>query len=376
MLAEAVRGSDALSPPGALASGPTRRSATSATRASRRGRSRRSTSRCGTSRRGCSAVPLSTLLGRVRDGVRAYGSGGFTSYDDERLREQLGGWAEQGLTAVKMKVGSEPGPRPGARARGARGDRAGGRAVRGRQRRLRPQAGAVARRALRRRGGRELVRGAGLLGRPRGAAAAARPGSGRDADRGRRVRLRAALLPTHAGGRRGGRAAGRRDPLRRGHGMLGVGALCRARSLELSAHTSPSIHAHVGCAIEPLVHVEYFHDHARIEQMLFEGATVPQDGELHPDPERPGSASSCARTWQSATRPERPLTGVVSLTRQGVAVVHAPPGAARPRPTPALGCLIRRRWSRRAGNTRTSSASTCRSRSACSASCSWSPSER
>src|SRR6185437_16125657 len=46
-------------------------------------------------------VSVSTLLGRVHDGVRAYGSGGFTSYDDERLREQLAGWARDGLSAVK-----------------------------------------------------------------------------------------------------------------------------------------------------------------------------------------------------------------------------------------------------------------------------------
>jgi L-alanine-DL-glutamate epimerase-like enolase superfamily enzyme len=71
-------------------------------------------------------------------------------------------------------------------------------------------------------------------------------------------------------------------------GMMGVAALCEARSLGLSAHTSPSLHAHVGCALAPLVHVEYFYDHARIEQMLFEGAPRPRGGLLRPDPARPG----------------------------------------------------------------------------------------
>ena len=37
-----------------------------------------------------------------------YGSGGFTSYTDHRLAEQLGGWASEGIPRVKMKVGREP----------------------------------------------------------------------------------------------------------------------------------------------------------------------------------------------------------------------------------------------------------------------------
>jgi L-alanine-DL-glutamate epimerase-like enolase superfamily enzyme len=70
--------------------------------------------------------------------------------------------------------------------------------------------------------------------------------------------------------------------------MLQVGALCAACGLGLSAHTSPAIHAHVGAAIEPLEHVEYFHDHARIERLLFDGAPPLRDGALCPDPSVPG----------------------------------------------------------------------------------------
>ncbi|MGH6957082.1 MAG: enolase C-terminal domain-like protein, partial [Caulobacteraceae bacterium] len=54
-------------------------------------------------------LPLATLLGRLREAVPIYGSGGFTSYSDEQLRDQLCGWAEgDGCRFVKMKVGSEP----------------------------------------------------------------------------------------------------------------------------------------------------------------------------------------------------------------------------------------------------------------------------
>jgi hypothetical protein len=35
-------------------------------------------------------------------------------------------------------------------------------------------------------------------------------------------------------------------------------------------------------------HMEYFHDHARIEQMFFDGAPRPVNGELRPDLSRPG----------------------------------------------------------------------------------------
>jgi L-alanine-DL-glutamate epimerase-like enolase superfamily enzyme len=70
--------------------------------------------------------------------------------------------------------------------------------------------------------------------------------------------------------------------------FLRVGALCAARPIPLSAHTAPSIHAHPCCALAQAVHVEYFHDHARIEPMLFDGALTPRGGALHPDLSRPG----------------------------------------------------------------------------------------
>jgi hypothetical protein len=71
-------------------------------------------------------------------------------------------------------------------------------------------------------------------------------------------------------------------------GFLRVGALCEARPLPLSAHCGPSLHAHPCCAVTPVRHVEYFHDHVRIEHMLFDGALTPVKGALHPDLSRPG----------------------------------------------------------------------------------------
>ena len=42
-------------------------------------------------------LPLVTLLGAARDSVAVYGSGGFTSYDGDRLQKQLSGWADREL---------------------------------------------------------------------------------------------------------------------------------------------------------------------------------------------------------------------------------------------------------------------------------------
>jgi L-alanine-DL-glutamate epimerase-like enolase superfamily enzyme len=71
-------------------------------------------------------------------------------------------------------------------------------------------------------------------------------------------------------------------------GFLQAAALCRAYQLPLSAHCAPSLHVHPCCAILPLRHLEYFHDHVRIEHLLFDGALDPVDGVLHPDLSRPG----------------------------------------------------------------------------------------
>ena len=70
--------------------------------------------------------------------------------------------------------------------------------------------------------------------------------------------------------------------------FLRVGALCQARSLPLSAHCAPTLHLHAACALPNIRHLEYFHDHDRIEHMLFDGAPVPGGGELRPDLSRPG----------------------------------------------------------------------------------------
>jgi L-alanine-DL-glutamate epimerase-like enolase superfamily enzyme len=71
-------------------------------------------------------------------------------------------------------------------------------------------------------------------------------------------------------------------------GFLRAAAICDAFGLPLSAHCAPQLHAHLCCAAIRARHVEWFHDHARIEAMLLDGALRPAAGRLAPDPSRPG----------------------------------------------------------------------------------------
>ena len=71
-------------------------------------------------------------------------------------------------------------------------------------------------------------------------------------------------------------------------GFLAVGALCDAHHVDLSGHCAPALHVHAASAVPRLRHLEWFHDHVRIEHMLFDGAPVPKDGVIRPDMTRPG----------------------------------------------------------------------------------------
>jgi len=71
-------------------------------------------------------------------------------------------------------------------------------------------------------------------------------------------------------------------------GFLQAARLCEAFGIPLSAHCAPALHVHVCCACENVRHIEYFHDHARIERELFDGVAAPEGGALRPDLSRPG----------------------------------------------------------------------------------------
>ncbi|HEY9898366.1 MAG TPA: enolase C-terminal domain-like protein [Pantanalinema sp.] len=239
-------------------------------------------------------VPVVGLLGAARERIALYGSGGFTSYSLEHLARQLGGWIDQGLTMVKMKVGSDPAADL-ERVRAAR------RAI-GQQASL-------------------FVDANGAYARKEALAFAAafeacqvswfeEPVSSDDLEGLRLLRDRAPAGMAIAAGEYGFDPPYFRRMLEAGAvdvlqadatrccgitGFLKAAALAEAHMIPLSAHTAPSLHAHVCCAVPGVRHLEYFHDHARIEHMLFEGVLSPVDGALEPDRKRPGFGLSFKR---------------------------------------------------------------------------------
>jgi L-alanine-DL-glutamate epimerase-like enolase superfamily enzyme len=232
-------------------------------------------------------VPLLRLLGAARDGVPVYGSGGFTSYSLDRLQAQLGGWASEGIPRVKMKVGSEPDADPD-RVRAAR------KAI-GPDTELfvdangaysRKQALALAD-CFAQEGVswfEEPVSSDDLAGLhllrdrcPAGMDVAARE-YGYDTIYFRRMLAAGAVDVLQADATRCGGISG----------FLQVQGLCAGHCLVLSAHCAPSLHQHPGAAMPVVRHIEYFHDHARIEHMLFDRAATPVDGKVYPDLTRPG----------------------------------------------------------------------------------------
>ncbi len=232
-------------------------------------------------------MSLLSLLGEVRPAVAAYGSGGFTSYSDERLARQLSGWAEAGLRDVKMKVGREP-EQDAKRVELARNA-------------IGPHVGLFVDA-----NGAYSVKQALRLSKDFAQARVSwfeEPVSSDDLEGLRLMVERAPANMEIAAGEYGYDAwyfrrmlaAGAVDVLQADatrcggiSGFLRAEALAEAFMTPLSAHTSPTLHAHLGCACKCVRNVEYFHDHARIEPMLFDGALVPVDGRLAPDPGRPG----------------------------------------------------------------------------------------
>lgn len=232
-------------------------------------------------------ISLSRLLGAVRESVPAYASGGFTSYSEAQLARQLGGWVRNGFSMVKMKVGREP-EHDVARVRLAR-----------------KTIGNAA---------QLFVDANGAYARKQALAFAEifadsdvtwfeEPVSSEDLEGLHLLRDRAPAGMEIAAGEYGSDAVTFRrlleaqavdvlqpDVTRCGGitGFLQAATLCDIFKMPLSAHTAPSLHAPLCCALPAARHVEYFHDHVRIETLLFDGTLTPEQGCLRPDPQRHG----------------------------------------------------------------------------------------
>lgn len=232
-------------------------------------------------------VPLATLLGPMREAVPLYGSGGFTSLSNEELAGQLRGFVDAGMMRVKMKVGRDPLADP-ERVR-------------------------IARDAI----GPEVelfVDANGAYSRKQALRLAERfaehrvtwfeePVSSDDLAGLRLLRDRAPAGMAIAAGEYGYDhfyfrrmlEAGAVDVLQadatrcKGFtGFMHAEVLAQTHSISLSAHTAPAIHAHLGASLAALIHLEYFHDHARVESMLIGGLPQQREGAYMIDWSRPG----------------------------------------------------------------------------------------
>jgi L-alanine-DL-glutamate epimerase-like enolase superfamily enzyme len=232
-------------------------------------------------------LPLVRLLGIVRERVMIYGSGGFTSYTNDRLASQLAGWIESGLTAVKMKVGRYAGEDL-SRVRAAR-------------RAIGPDAALF----VDANGGYDRKQALRLANAFADSQVTwfEEPVSSDDVDGLRLVRDRAPAGMDITAGEYGYDAfyfrhmlsAGAVDVLQADAtrcagitGFMQAATLCEAQPLPLSAHCAPSLHVHPCCALMPVRHLEYFYDHVRIERLLFDGVLEPVGGAMAPDLSRPG----------------------------------------------------------------------------------------
>jgi L-alanine-DL-glutamate epimerase-like enolase superfamily enzyme len=233
--------------------------------------------------------PVADLLGRVRRHVPGYGSGGFTSYDERQTRDQITGWLADGLTRVKIKIGESWGGnedrdlRRVALAREVIGPEvelyvdANGGYTTGQAVRMGLELAEydvtwfeepVSSQDL---AGLALVRGKVMADVAAGEYSWSLADSARLIDAGAVDCLQ--LDVTRCGGITE---------------FLRGAALAAAHNLQVSGHCCPTLHAHVGSSVANLRHVEYFHDHQRIERMLFEGAVQARNGQLTPDPSAPG----------------------------------------------------------------------------------------
>ncbi|MFZ0591838.1 MAG: enolase C-terminal domain-like protein [Bryobacteraceae bacterium] len=231
--------------------------------------------------------PLLSLLGRSRSEIPAYGSGGFTSYTEKQLVDQLTGWAANGLRAVKMKIGRDP-DRDLERVSAVQ------KALKGRAQLYVDANGAYTRKQALDKATKfgtlavtwfeEPVTSddrAGLHMLVEHAPSVMNIAAGEYCyvlDDARLLIEAQAVDVLQADVTRCGGITN----------FLKIGHLCEACHVPLSAHTSPSIHATLCCTLTSATNVEYFHDHARIEEMLFDGALRPVNGNLRPDPSRPG----------------------------------------------------------------------------------------
>ncbi|OEU99729.1 mandelate racemase [Streptomyces qinglanensis] len=228
-------------------------------------------------------LSMGELLGRCWQQVPVYGSGGFTPYTARRQESQLREWVEErDIPRVKIKIGENWGQEEHrdlervARARESIGDAE-----------LYVDAnGAYS--------AKQAIRLAPRLA-DRGVTWFEEPVSSDDLAG--LARVRRAVTTDVAAGEYGYTlpyfwhmiSSGAVDCLQADvtrcggiTGWLRAAASAHAANLQISGHCAPHLHAHAAASVPNVRHLEWFHDHVRIEQLLFEGTLDPHGGVVCP----------------------------------------------------------------------------------------------
>lgn len=229
-------------------------------------------------------LPLVHLLGVARENVPVYGSGGFTTYDDRRQERQLRGWTEkEGIPRVKIKIAQSWG-------RCEERDRQ-------RVSRARATVGEATELYVDANGGygaKQAVRvGRGLA--DEGVTWFEEPVSSDHLTTLSVIRDQVSqdvaageygyTLPYFAHMLAAGAVDCLQADVTRCGGItvwLRAAALAHAHGIDISGHCAPHAHAHVAAAVPNLRHLEWFHDHVRIERLLFDGVLDPGGGSVTP----------------------------------------------------------------------------------------------
>lgn len=232
-------------------------------------------------------VPLCNLLGKAKDSMLIYGSGGFTSYNKKQLQQQLSSWINEGIQHVKMKIGTEP-EKDAERVKEARD------AI-GKNAKLFVDAN-----------GAYTIKQAiekSFQFQEYNISWFEEPVTSDNLEGLQFIRKHVQPEVNIAAGEYGynlpyffhmlkANAVDvlQADATRCGGitNFLKAGALAEAQQIPFSSHCAPALHLHASISLKNFYIAEYFFDHVRIENMLFDGVIQPKNGCIYPDESRPG----------------------------------------------------------------------------------------
>jgi L-alanine-DL-glutamate epimerase-like enolase superfamily enzyme len=232
-------------------------------------------------------APLCNLLGKAKDSMLVYGSGGFTSYNKKQLQQQLNGWVDEGIEHVKIKIGTHP-EKDVERVKEAR-----------------DAIGKNAKLFVDANGAYTIKQSIekSFQFREYNISWFEEPVTSDNLEGLQFIREHVQPEVNIAAGEYGYNLSYfyhmlkanavdvlQADATRCGGitNFLKAASLAEVQQIPFSSHCAPALHLHAAISINNFYIAEYFYDHARIENMFFDGVTQSRNGCIYPDVSRPG----------------------------------------------------------------------------------------